>query len=1043
MASGVNSSVSKVRDRVTTASPWAYVATASLAIAIFVADTVTPFEFSVSVLYVVVVLMAGRFLRQRGTALVAASCVALALTSALLTPPKGEAFLGVANTLISIAAISITSFLVLQSQAREVLQKKHIEELNRAEEKAAQQEKELRAVLDFSPQLIAVFSSDRGRLYANRPALDYIGLTLEQWQGITDPLWFFHPDDRERVAKGGYSGSGDDAPHEFEARFLRADGEYRWFLFRDNPLRDEQGKIERWYLTATDIDDRKQAETRLASTANELQRVMSSISDCLWSAEIDEHGNWNYGYYSPAIERITGRPASFFLRDPEAWFSIVHSDDKSRVATAAQRLAGGEVELAEGEYRILHANGDIRWIRDSGVATRSGKRLRIDGVVSDITERKRAEDELLRSEAYLAEAQRLTRTGSWAWVVKGESPNYWSEEMYRIWDFDPASGVPSPEVAWERIHPEDRERVREHMERALAFALAERGAADQRVVFADGVARDVHETFRSGQSTPVEVDTADFRIVLPNGTSKQIRFATRAVLNQSGELIEYVGTNVDITEEVRAERELRDSESRFRTLVDYAADAILLRGDDGTLIDVNQYACELLGYSREELIEMTPRDLVDPNEDPAFFRSVDERLRAGELFGFESGLRRKDGIVLPVEVRVRPFSQGGRQLFLAIARDITERKHAEDALRASEARFRTFADHAADAYFVHDEHGTIIDANREACTSLGYTREELIGLHPLDLDRGQATPPTPLTKARLEAGETVTFESVVCRKDGSLFPVEWRIRPYQQGSDRFALSSARDITDRKRAEAERERLRELEAELAHINRINVIGEMTASIAHEINQPLSGVVSNGEACLLWLAADSPNLEEAREAARRIVRDGTRAGEIITRIRHLARKAAAPKARLDLNESVSEVLALVADEARKNKVRIHAEFAENLSPVLGDRVQLQQVVLNIVMNALDAMTQSDSKRLIIRTWNELDQVNVTVQDTGNGLNPSTIERMFDPFFSTKPGGMGMGLSISRSIVLSHGGRIWATASDGAGATIQFTLPQYHEG
>lgn len=1033
-----------MRDRVTTASPWAYVATASLAIAIFVADTVTPFEFSVSVLYVVVVLMAGRFLRQRGTALVAASCVALALTSALLTPPKGEAFLGVANTLISIAAISITSFLVLQSQAREVLQKKHIEELNRAEEKAAQQEKELRAVLDFSPQLIAVFSSDRGRLYANRPALDYIGLTLEQWRGITDPLWFFHPDDRERVAKGGYSGSGDDAPHEFEARFLRADGEYRWFLFRDNPLRDEQGKIERWYLTATDIDDRKQAETRLASTANELQRVMSSISDCLWSAEIDEHGNWNYGYYSPAIERITGRPASFFLRDPEAWFSIVHSDDKSRVATAAQRLAGGEVELAEGEYRILHANGDIRWIRDSGVATRSGKRLRIDGVVSDITERKRAEDELLRSEAYLAEAQRLTRTGSWAWVVKGESPNYWSEEMYRIWDFDPASGVPSPEVAWERIHPEDRERVREHMERALAFALAERGAADQRVVFADGVARDVHETFRSGQSTPVEVDTADFRIVLPNGTSKQIRFATRAVLNQSGELIEYVGTNVDITEEVRAERELRDSESRFRTLVDHAADAILLRGDDGKLIDVNQYACELLGYSREELIEMTPRDLVDPNEDPVFFRSVDERLKAGELFAFESGLRRKDGTVLPVEVRVRPFSQGGQRLFLAIARDITERKRAQEALRASEARFRTLVDNAADAILLRGDDGTLIDANQYACESLGYAREELIGMTPRDL-----VDPTideafyQSVARRIDAGETFSFESRFRRKDGTVFPIEVRARPFFQGDKRLDLAMVRDITDRKRAEAERERLRELEAELAHINRINVIGEMTASIAHEINQPLSGVVSNGEACLLWLAADSPNLEEAREAARRIVRDGTRAGEIITRIRHLARKAAAPKAKLDLNESVSEVLALVADEARKNKVRIHAEFAENLSPVLGDRVQLQQVVLNIVMNALDAMTQSDSKRLIIRTWNELDQVNVTVQDTGNGLNPSTIERMFDPFFSTKPGGMGMGLSISRSIVLSHGGRIWATASDGAGATIQFTLPQYHEG
>ncbi|MGO9339173.1 MAG: PAS domain-containing protein [Terracidiphilus sp.] len=487
MARSKNGSESKVPDRTTTASIWIRVATALLAAAIFVADTVTPFEFSVSVLYVVVILMAGRFLRRRGTALVAAICVILALTSAVLTPPKGEALLGVANTLISIAAITITSFLVLQGQARELVMKEHIEERKRVEERLGQQEKELRAVLDFTPLLVAVFGPDRKRLYANQPSLAYIGLTLEQWQGITDPLWFFHPDDRERVAKVGYTGSGNETPHEFEARFLRADGEYRWFLFRDNPLRDEDGRIMRWYLSAMDIEDRRRAEEELYNTAAELQRVMASVPDCLWSVEIDEQGNWTYSYYSPAIEKITGRSASFFLRDPGAWFSIVHSEDKARVATAAQRLAGGEVERAEGEYRIIHANGNIRWIRDSGVATRSGKYLRIDGVVSDITERKRAEDELLRSEAYLAATQRLTHTGSWAWVVKGEEPHYWSQEMYRIWDYDPANGVPPPETAWERIHPEDREKVREHMERALAYGLGEHGVADHRVVFADGV----------------------------------------------------------------------------------------------------------------------------------------------------------------------------------------------------------------------------------------------------------------------------------------------------------------------------------------------------------------------------------------------------------------------------------------------------------------------------------------------------------------------------------------------------------------------------
>ena len=408
--------------------------------------------------------------------------------------------------------------------------------------------------------------------------------------------------------------------------------------------------------------------------------------------------------------------------------------------------------------------------------------------------------------------------------------------------------------------------------------------------------------------------------MLPNGLLKHVRGIIRPVLDQYGELIQYVGTNVDITEQVRAEQELRANEIRYRTIVDHAADAIMLRTDDGKLVDVNQYACESLGYTREELLGMTPRDFVDPNEDPASFRSIGERLMAGEVFGFESRFRRKDGTLLPVDVRVRPYWQGGQHLNLAIVRDITERKQAEQ---------------------------------------------------------------------------------------------------------------------------ERERLRELEAELAHINRVNVIGEMTASIAHEINQPLSGVVSNGEACLLWLAADSPNLEEAREAARRIVRDGTRAGEIISRIRGLVKKSPPPKTKLDLNETVREVIALLADETKRRKITIQTEFAEALGPVVGDRVQLQQVVLNLVMNAMDAMRDTVSKRLRIATSNsEPGQVCVAVQDTGVGLNPNNLTKIFDPFYSTKSG-MGMGLSISRSIVQSHGGRLWAATNEEAGLTVQFTLPRYHDG
>jgi signal transduction histidine kinase len=225
-----------------------------------------------------------------------------------------------------------------------------------------------------------------------------------------------------------------------------------------------------------------------------------------------------------------------------------------------------------------------------------------------------------------------------------------------------------------------------------------------------------------------------------------------------------------------------------------------------------------------------------------------------------------------------------------------------------------------------------------------------------------------------------------------------------------------------------------------------MGEMTASIAHEINQPLSGIVSNGSACLRWLAGDSPNLEEARDAARRIVRDGKRAGEVIAHVRALAKKTDTTIGRLDMNEMIREVVSLALDEVQRNGAAVRVDLADDLSPVLGDRVQLQQVVLNLIMNGIEAMSsiRGRPRELSISTRNvEADQVRVTIQDSGLGLKPEDMDRIFASFYTTKPAGLGLGLSISRSIVQNHGGRLWATANDGPGTTFHFTVPKYHEG
>ena len=261
-----------------------------------------------------------------------------------------------------------------------------------------------------------------------------------------------------------------------------------------------------------------------------------------------------------------------------------------------------------------------------------------------------------------------------------------------------------------------------------------------------------------------------------------------------------------------------------------------------------------------------------------------------------------------------------------------------------------------------------------------------------------------------------------------------------EGAGRIALIAI----ERQLAE---EALNRARSELAHVTRVTTLNALTASIAHEVNQPLSSISINASTCRRMLDADPPNIEGARDTARRIIRDVNRAGEIITRIRALTKRTATRREKLDLNETISEILALIGDEAKRNSVIVRTRFADTLSPVAGDRVQLQQVVLNLVMNAIEAMSgvSEPPRELIITTQNiDADCVQATVEDSGIGIASDTIDKIFDSFYTTKTSGMGMGLSISRSILQSHGGQLWAVGKEepAPGTMFHFTVPKYHD-
>jgi len=323
----------------------------------------------------------------------------------------------------------------------------------------------------------------------------------------------------------------------------------------------------------------------------------------------------------------------------------------------------------------------------------------------------------------------------------------------------------------------------------------------------------------------------------------------------------------------------------------------------------------------------------------------------------------------------------------------------------------------------------------------GYSEAELRGLAPADITHEEDRSETEAVVAAWLAGDDspLHIEKRYRRKDGGVVwgDVSGFLVGPAVGGTPLRAAVVVDITERKRAADD---LREVQAELAHVARVTTMGEMAASIAHEVNQPLSGVVINGNACLRWMAGDPPNMVEAREAVERIIRDGKRASEVIARIRNLSKKSAAEKELLDLNETIAEVVAFVQGELRRTRVALRTELARDLPRIIGDRVQLQQVVLNLVLNGLEAMSAiADRPReLVIETKREdAEHACVAVRDMGVGLDPESIHRLFDAFYTTKLGGMGMGLSISRSIIEHHGGRLWAVPNEGPGATFLFTV------
>jgi PAS domain S-box-containing protein len=467
------------------------------------------------------------------------------------------------------------------------------------------------------------------------------------------------------------------------------------------------------------------------------------------------------------------------------------------------------------------------------------------------------------------------------------------------------------------------------------------------------------------------------------------------------------------------------------------------------VIDVNDATVKLYGaQNKEQLLLSLDRVL---GLIPAFDPEIEEVMR-GQLIAIAEGQTsfesekvaqtlNGDKLTIMFTITFPPEPSKFDRVLVSIM-DITERKRVEDALRESEARLAEAQRIAHVGYWERDLETDLLTWSDESYRIFGLKPQEgtvdLAGwqelIHPEDrqMIAGEA--------AELVAGRArYDVEYRVVRPSGEVRIVHSQgdVVRNEAGRPRRVFGTIQDITDRKQAE---EALQKTQAELAHVARLTTMGELTSSIAHEVNQPLTAIVTSGNACLRWLSNDPPDVDEARELVSRIVKDGHRASDVVRRIRGFFKKIAPEKVRLEINQLIKDVIAMVPGELSRNRVQLRTELTVDLPPVIGDPIQLQQVLLNLVINSIEAMSKVDGPReLLIKSQQyESDSVLVAVQDNGAGFDEQNADQLFEAFYTTKSNGLGLGLSISRTTIEAYGGRLWATTNNGDGATFQFTLP-----
>jgi PAS domain S-box-containing protein len=812
-----------------------------------------------------------------------------------------------------------------------------------------------------------------------------------------------HPEDlpmlKDMIARA-QRGEGEFA---YEHRIVMPEGSIKYIHLVGHPVYDAKGRLE-YIGAAQDVTLRRAAEEQLRERELNLRRITQTIPGMLWSATPD--GAVDYcnrpwlDFTAMAEERAKGW----------GWATAIYPDDRDALIESWHSSLASGIPL-DVEARMRRFDGAYRWFlfRANPMRDEFGNIVKWYGTNIDIEDRKRREEALEASE--LSWRQIIDNIPGFVHTTSATGEvEFLSQQLLDYF------GKRREELKdWSRIgivHPDDLPRVIEAWRRSV----------------------------ETGQTYEVEQ-----RNRRADGVYRWFQSRGRAVRNPKGEITAWYWVNTDIEDRKKAEEALQSNERNLSLIINTMPTLAWSARPDGYGEFFNQHYLDYVGLPIEKLQGWGWAVAVHP-EDLSALSGVWQSIMAGGKPGeAEARLRRFDGQYRWFLFRANPMRDESGKIvkWYGTNTDINDRKRAEEEVKESYLRLAEaqrlsktgsfITDLVADDHRWSEETFRIFEFDPSTKVTVRMVQNIV---HPEDL------PSFESMISRAMTSEDVDFSFRILTPRGAVKHIRGMARVIEHVVGRpLFVGALQDVTESKSAE---EALNRARSDLAHVARVTTLNALTASIAHEINQPLSGVITNAGTCLRMLSSDPPNVEGALETARRTIRDGNRASDVIKRLRTLYSKKDVSFEPMDLNEATREVISLSMSDLQRNRVMLRQELGEDLPPIAGDRIQLQQVILNLLRNASDAMrTVEDRPRdLVVKTErDEGDRVRLSIQDAGVGIDAHAADRLFEAFYTTKSDGMGIGLSVSRSIIEAHRGRLWATTNDGPGATFSFFVPCHH--